>query len=57
MVILTEWSEFRGLDWSRLRGIVRRPVVVDTRNLVDPDVLARAGFSWTGVGRPPRVAS
>ena len=57
VVILTEWSEFRGLDWSRLRGIVRRPVVVDTRNLVDPDVLARAGFSWTGVGRPPRVAS
>jgi UDPglucose 6-dehydrogenase len=57
VVILTEWPEFRGLDWSRLRGIVRRPVVVDTRNLVDPDVLDRAGFSWTGVGRLPRVAS
>jgi len=57
VVILTEWSEFRGLDWSRLRSIVRRPVVVDTRNIVDPDVLARAGFSWTGVGRLPRVAS
>jgi UDPglucose 6-dehydrogenase len=57
VVILTEWSEFRGLDWSRLRGIVRKPVVVDTRNIVDPDVLARAGFSWTGVGRLPRVAS
>jgi UDPglucose 6-dehydrogenase len=57
VVILTEWSEFRGLDWSRLRGIVRRPVVVDTRNIVDPDVLDRAGFSWTGVGRLPRVPS
>jgi UDPglucose 6-dehydrogenase len=57
VVVLTEWPEFRSLDWSRLRGVVRRPVVVDTRNIVDPDVLDRAGFSWTGVGRLPRVAS
>jgi UDPglucose 6-dehydrogenase len=57
VVVLTEWPEFRSLDWSRLRGVVRRPVVVDTRNIVDPDVLDRAGFSWTGVGRLPRGAS
>jgi UDPglucose 6-dehydrogenase len=54
VVILTEWPEFRALDWGRVAELVRRPVVVDTRNLVDPDVLRRAGFSWYGVGRPPR---
>jgi UDPglucose 6-dehydrogenase len=51
LVVLTEWPEFRGLDWPALAGVVARRVVVDTRNLLDPDVVRRAGFSWTGVGR------
>jgi UDPglucose 6-dehydrogenase len=56
LVILTEWPEFRALDWPRLAAAARSPLVVDTRNLVDPDVLRRAGFSWVGVGRAPRTA-
>jgi UDPglucose 6-dehydrogenase len=36
---------------------VRRPVVVDTRNLLDPDVLTRAGFTHIGVGTIPRSQS
>ncbi|HEY3607127.1 MAG TPA: UDP-glucose/GDP-mannose dehydrogenase family protein [Pseudonocardiaceae bacterium] len=51
LVVLTEWPEFRSLDWSTLAGIVRRPIVVDLRNLLDPDILRRAGFAWTGLGR------
>jgi UDPglucose 6-dehydrogenase len=51
LVVLTEWPEFRSLDWSKLAGVVARPVVVDTRNLLDPDVLRRAGFTWDGLGR------
>ncbi|NMI00093.1 UDP-glucose dehydrogenase family protein [Pseudonocardia acidicola] len=51
IVILTEWPQFRGLDWHAAAGLVRHPVVVDTRNLLDPDVLRRAGFAWVGVGR------
>jgi UDPglucose 6-dehydrogenase len=51
LVILTEWPEFRTLDWPRLAEGVRNQVVVDTRNLLDKDVLRRAGFSWTGLGR------
>jgi UDPglucose 6-dehydrogenase len=51
IVILTEWPEFRALDWSRLSEVVTRQVVIDTRNLLDPDVLRRAEFAWTGVGR------
>jgi UDPglucose 6-dehydrogenase len=51
LVILTEWPEFRTLDWPRLAESVRNQVVVDTRNLLDKDVLRRAGFTWTGLGR------
>ncbi|WP_275293233.1 UDP-glucose/GDP-mannose dehydrogenase family protein [Amycolatopsis sp. La24] len=51
LVVLTEWPQFRTLDWPRLAELTRRPVVVDTRNLIDPDVLARAGFRWYGLGR------
>jgi len=51
LIVLTEWPEFRQLDWNALGGVVGRRVVVDSRNLLDPDVLRRAGFSWIGVGR------
>jgi UDPglucose 6-dehydrogenase len=51
LIILTEWPEFRTLDWPRLAETVRSQVVVDTRNLLDKDVLRRAGFAWTGLGR------
>ncbi|VVJ22043.1 UDP-glucose 6-dehydrogenase (EC [Amycolatopsis camponoti] len=57
IVVLTEWPEFRRLDWPRLAACVRTPAVVDTRNLLDPSVLAQAGFTWSGVGRPARAES
>ncbi|MEV0696339.1 UDP-glucose/GDP-mannose dehydrogenase family protein [Saccharopolyspora sp. NPDC050389] len=53
LVLLTEWQEFRTLDWNRVAEVLRGPVVVDTRNHLDPDVLRRAGLSWRGVGRTP----
>jgi UDPglucose 6-dehydrogenase len=51
LVVLTEWPEFRSLDWAALAATLSGRVVVDTRNLLDPDVLRRAGISWIGVGR------
>ncbi|HEX8864985.1 MAG TPA: UDP-glucose/GDP-mannose dehydrogenase family protein [Lentzea sp.] len=51
LVVLTEWPDFRSLDWARLAETVRQPVVVDTRNILDPDVIRRAGFTCTGLGR------
>ncbi len=51
LVVLTEWPQFRTLDWNALSGVVAAPIVVDTRNLLDPDVLRRAGFAWIGLGR------
>jgi UDPglucose 6-dehydrogenase len=57
ILLLTEWPEFRDLDWERLAALADRAVVVDTRNLLDPDALARAGFGHIGIGtaRGPRT--
>ncbi|MEV4052266.1 UDP-glucose/GDP-mannose dehydrogenase family protein [Amycolatopsis sp. NPDC049688] len=57
LVVLTEWPEFRDLDWARLAASADRAVVVDTRNLLDPDALAGAGFTHIGVGTHPRRLS
>ena len=54
-VILTEWNEFRGLDLDRAREVMRRPVLIDLRNIFDPAQVAAAGFSYTSVGRPAAV--
>ena len=51
VVVLTEWPEFRSLDWSRLAEAVSRPTVIDTRNLLDPAVARRGGFEWIGIGK------
>ncbi len=51
LVVLTEWPEFRSLDWAAVAGTLTSRVVVDTRNLLDSDVLRRAGIGWVGVGR------
>jgi UDPglucose 6-dehydrogenase len=51
LVLLTEWPEFRALDWVSLARTVSEPVVVDTRNLLDVDVLRRAGFTVHSLGR------
>jgi UDPglucose 6-dehydrogenase len=50
LVVLTEWPQFRTLDWPAMARVAASRTVVDTRNLLDPDVLRRAGFSWVGVG-------
>jgi UDPglucose 6-dehydrogenase len=50
LVVLTEWPEFRVLDWGHIAELVVGRVVVDTRNLLDPDVLRRVGFDVHGVG-------
>ncbi|HWD05067.1 MAG TPA: UDP-glucose/GDP-mannose dehydrogenase family protein [Amycolatopsis sp.] len=52
IVVLTEWGEFRDLDWSVIAEAMEGDDVVDTRNLLDPHVILDAGLSWQGVGRP-----
>jgi UDPglucose 6-dehydrogenase len=55
LVIATEWNEFRMLDLGKLRRLLNRPVVIDTRNIYDPAALAAGGFRSEGVGRGRRV--
>ncbi len=51
-VLVTEWPEFRELDWTgAVKRVMRRPVVVDGRNFLDREALQAAGFVYEGVGR------
>ena len=52
IVIVTEWDEFRQVDWDRLRSVVERPLVVDGRNMLDAAELTRRGFHYVSIGRP-----
>jgi UDPglucose 6-dehydrogenase len=52
LVILTEWNQFRALDLERARTLLRRPVVVDLRNVYDPLLMREGGFDYTCIGRP-----
>ncbi|MEZ2131683.1 MULTISPECIES: UDP-glucose/GDP-mannose dehydrogenase family protein [unclassified Sinorhizobium] len=52
LVIVTEWNQFRALDFKRLRTLVRGPVLVDLRNIYRQDEVTRHGFSYTAIGRP-----
>jgi UDPglucose 6-dehydrogenase len=57
LVIVTEWEQFRALDFGRLKGVMARRVLVDLRNVYRPDEVARHGFVYESVGRRrPRVA-
>ena len=49
--MLTEWDEFRWLDFSRVRSPMAEPAIVDARNLLDPAAVRRIGFHYAGIGR------
>ena len=51
LVIATEWNQFRGLDRDRLRDLLAAPVVIDLRNVYEPEKMRERGFEYTGVGR------
>jgi UDPglucose 6-dehydrogenase len=51
VVVVTEWNEFRDLDMARLKASMRRPVVIDGRNIYDPVVMRGHGFTYKGIGR------
>ena len=51
IVLVTEWNEFRQLDMARVKHLMRRPVIVDGRNIYDPKAMIRLGFTYRGIGR------
>jgi UDPglucose 6-dehydrogenase len=51
LTVLTEWDEFRWLDFEKVAGVMAAPVILDARNLLDPISLRRRGFVYQGMGR------
>ncbi len=51
MILATEWNQFRALDLSRVRSLMKSPRVVDLRNVYEPDDMERLGFTYRCVGR------
>jgi UDPglucose 6-dehydrogenase len=52
LLIVTEWPEFKELDWQRVRELMLQPLVVDGRNLLDGAKMTELGFEYQGVGKP-----
>ena len=52
VAIVTEWNEFRSLDFARMKELMRSPILVDLRNIYEPEHVTATGFSYSCVGRP-----
>jgi UDPglucose 6-dehydrogenase len=53
VVLVTEWNEFKNLDLARVKSVLRRPLLIDGRNLYEPAQLMELGFEYIGVARAP----
>ena len=51
LLIITEWSEFMELDFKKIKELMNRPLIIDGRNIYDPAVMKKMGFTYLGVGR------
>jgi UDPglucose 6-dehydrogenase len=54
VVLVTEWDEFRKIDLEQIAHLMHQPILVDGRNLYDPETARNAGFDYTGIGRAAR---
>ena len=54
LIVMTEWLVYRNPDFERVRKLVRRPLLIDGRNLYDPERMASLGFEYHGIGRARR---
>ena len=52
LVLATEWNQFRNIDWQRVKELMNQTVVVDLRNMYNPERMRSLGFQYTSVGRP-----
>ncbi len=52
LVVVTEWEEFRNLNYKKLSEKMTTKVIIDGRNFLDAEVLAASGFYYVGIGRP-----
>ena len=52
LIVVTEWNEFRRPDFSRMKGLLKYPVVFDGRNVYEPERMENSGFTYYSMGRP-----
>ena len=52
VVLLTEWDQFRALDFARIKSVMKAPVVIDLRNIYRPEDMAGHGLTYVSIGRP-----
>jgi UDPglucose 6-dehydrogenase len=52
LLVLTDWAEFGQMDLDQLHSTLRYPIVIDGRNLFDPQVMMQHGFTYLSIGRP-----
>ena len=51
LILITEWNEFKEIDFKKIRKFMRQPVIVDGRNICDPAEMKKLGFRYVGIGR------
>jgi len=51
IIVVTEWNEFKELDFKKLKKLVAQPIIIDGRNIYDPSEIKKAGFKYCGFGR------
>ena len=51
LLIVTEWDEFKELDFVKIKRLLKRPLIIDGRNIYDPRTLKKLGFRYIGIGR------
>jgi len=51
LIILTEWNEFRNMDLDYIKSVMKKPVLIDARNIYEPDMVIKKGFLYDCIGR------
>jgi UDPglucose 6-dehydrogenase len=51
LILATEWNEFKQIDFIKIKSAMKHPVIIDGRNLYDPDTMKKIGFTYHGIGR------
>jgi len=51
LIILTEWNEFKELDFKRIKSLMNSPLIIDGRNIYNPDDMVKEGFRYISIGR------
>jgi len=51
LILVTEWNEFRNPDFDKIKKLMKSPIIIDGRNIYDPDRIRKLGFKYKGIGR------